>query len=726
MTKHETEEEINLQIQDIDPVTFQIIKHRLFRVTDEATEALKRVSGTPVTNEGHDLMVSLYTKDGALLTGGVGFLHHYIGASRAVEAIIDRFGSDIKEDDMFLLNDAYTAALHPPDAYVINPIFYEGELMAFSASFVHVNDIGAVDPGGFSPNSTSVYHEGFQTPGLKFMEEGEIREDILDTLLNMSRDPEMVELDIRSQIAANNVATERMKSLFEEYEPETVETVSEQLIEKSEAKFRQRLTELPDGTWQARQYLDSKLEDKIFVVDITLIKKGDEMIFDFEGTSEQSEYGLNCSYWTSVGGLTAPIFPLLCYDITWNDGVFNPIEVKAPEGTIVNAQRPAPISIATVATLQTCNNLGTLTASKMLGSSEEYKQRSTAVWHGAHCVMQANVEFKNGDTVIDMLTDTFGGAGGARAHSDGVDLGGEVPNLVARWGNVERHESILPLMYLYRYSVPDSGGPGENRGGVGHEFAVTPVTSEGIDEINAITFGRGTEIPPSTGIFGGYPGCTSDYTLLHDTNLWDEDTEFPLTNDELHATETEDATWGARSFDMNDIFYIRYTGSGGYGDPLNRDAERVARDVADNKITAETAHDVYGVPVTETGEIDSSVEDRRATIRDRRVESIDHTPPVRFADTRPTEFRLGANLTVVRTDEHRYTACEACETVLAPVADNWKDVVAVSEGPVTDAGPHRQSQEEFRLRQFSCPSCKTLLDTEVALAHEPYLESRLH
>jgi N-methylhydantoinase B len=726
MTEHNTEEAIDLQIRDVDPVTFQIIKHRLFRVTDEAVKALKRVSGTPVTNEGHDLMVSLYTKGGELLTGGVGFLHHYIGASRAVEAIIDRFGGDLAEGDMFLLNDSYTAALHPPDAYIINPIFHEGELMAFSASFVHVNDIGAVDPGGFSPNSTSVYHEGFQTPGLRFMEEGEIREDILDTLLNMSRDPEMVELDIRSQIAANNVAIDRMQSLFEEYGPGTVETVSKQLIEQSEAKFRKRLTELPDGTWQARQYLDSKPEDKIFTVDLTLTKEGDEMTFDFEGTSEQSEYGLNCSYWTAVGGLTAPIFPLLCYDITWNDGIFNPITVEAPEGTIVNAQRPAPVSIATVATLQTCNNLGTLTASKLLGSSEEYKERSTAVWHGAHCVAQVNVEFENGSTVIDMLTDTFGGAGGARAHSDGVDLGGEVPNLVARWGNVERHENILPLMYLYRHFVPDSGGPGGKRGGVGHEFAVTPVTSEGIDEINVITFGRGTEVPPSMGIFGGYSGCTSDYTILRDTDLWNEDTGYSRTNDELNAAETEDATWGMHPFDMDEVFYLRYTGSGGYGDPLDRNPERVARDVADGMITSETARDVYGVPVTDAGEIDGPVEERRATIRDRRVGGANYTPPARFGDARSTDLRLGANVTVVRADDHRYTACEACETVLAPVTDNWKDMVAVSEGPVTDAGPHRESHEEFRLRQFSCPSCGTLLDTEVALAHDPYLESRLH
>ncbi|MFT4965122.1 MAG: N-methylhydantoinase B, partial [Halobacteriales archaeon] len=385
MSDTEPTDDIDLSVEGLDPVTFQIIKHRLVRVTDEAVEALKRVSGAPNTNEGHDLMVALYTKDGSLLTGGVGFLHHYLGASEATKHIIDRFEGDIEEGDMFILNDPYTAALHPPDVYIICPIFYEGELQAFSASFVHVADIGAVDPGGFSPNATTIFHEGFQTPGMKLIEGGEMRDDVLETILNMSRDPGMVELDLRSEIAANNVAKDRLQGLMDEYSPDTVEYVGEQLIEQSEKKLRKRLQELPDGRWEERQYLDSASEDRSFTVQLALEKEGDSLRFDFAGTDGQSEVGFNCTEIGTVGGVIAPLLPLLCHDMTWNDGIFRAIDVEAPEGTIVNAERPAPISIATIGTLQMCNSLSTLAVSKLLGASEAYADRATGVWHGAHC-----------------------------------------------------------------------------------------------------------------------------------------------------------------------------------------------------------------------------------------------------------------------------------------------------------------------------------------------------
>ena len=475
MSDDDTSDEIDLGVEGLDPVTFQIIKHRLTRVTDEAVEALKRVSGAPNTNEGHDLMVALYTKEGDLLTGGVGFLHHYLGASEATKHIIEAFEGDIGEGDMFLLNDPYTAALHPPDVYIIRPIFFEGELQAFSASFVHVADIGAVDPGGFSPNATTIFHEGFQTPGIKLIEGGEMRQDVLNTILNMSRDPGMVELDLRSEIAANNVAGERLREVMDEYSPETVEHVGEQLIEQSEKRLRKRLRELPDGRWEERQYLDSAAEDEVFTVQLALEKEDDSLRFDFEGTDGQSEVGFNCTEIGTIGGVIAPLLPLLCHDMTWNDGILRVIDVDAPKGTIVNAERPAPISIATIGTLQMCNSLSTLAVSKLLGASDAYADRSTGVWHGAHCHIALEIT-EDGETQVEALTDTFAGAGGARAFADGVDLGGEVVNIVARWGNAERHEAVLPLMYLYRRFVEDSGGPGEYRGGAGHEFAVTPVT----------------------------------------------------------------------------------------------------------------------------------------------------------------------------------------------------------------------------------------------------------
>ena len=237
----------------MDPVTFELIRHKLLRVTDETIIALENVSGSPITNEGHDMMASLYLPNGDLMVGGVGFLHHLTSAAQAVKHVIASFSEDpgINEDDVYFFNDSYTAALHPPDVYMISPIHFEGELTGFVANFVHVTDIGAVDPGGFSPNAVDNYQEGFQTKGLKIVEGGKLRKDVVETFLNMVRDPGMTQLDMKSQLAANHVAKQRMKRIYGDYGVETVHGVADELIKQSERLVRERLRELPDGTWRA-------------------------------------------------------------------------------------------------------------------------------------------------------------------------------------------------------------------------------------------------------------------------------------------------------------------------------------------------------------------------------------------------------------------------------------------------------------------------------------------
>ena len=159
-----------------------------------------------------------------------------------------------------------------------------------------------------------------------------------------------------------------MRELYADYGVDVVEAVSEQLIDQSEWLVRNRLTELPDGEWRVREYID--MPGANAKVELTATKEGDSLTYDFTGSSPQTELGVNCSYWATWGGLFAPIFPLLAWDVTWNEGVTRPIRLVAPEGTIVNCVRPAPISIATVGTIQIVNNLSTLVLSKLFGASD--------------------------------------------------------------------------------------------------------------------------------------------------------------------------------------------------------------------------------------------------------------------------------------------------------------------------------------------------------------------
>ena len=575
----------------MDPVTFSIIRHRLFRVVEEAVITLKHVSGSAITNEGHDLMVSLYQADGSLLMGGVGFLHHLTSAAEACKAIIRKFEGQIRQGDLFLLNDPYTAALHTSDVYLVSPIHHHGELVAWSACFVHVSDIGAMNPGGFAPDAQDIFTEGFSSPGIKLIDGGEFRQDVWDTILNMVRSPEMVALDLRSMIACNNVARERMIALIEKYGAQTVDAACKMLINQSEARLRERLRELPDGQWQSRQYLEVKGE--IYKVLLTMKKSGDTLTFDFSGSSPQSKYGVNCSRWASLGGLFAPLFPLLCYDIVWNEGVINPIKMIAPEGSIVNCTRPAPVSVATVGAIQSVNNAACSVIGKMLAASDKYADEATAVWHANHFAIFMFGNNQRGRLAIGILTETFAGAGGARTFADGVDVGGEMPNPISRMANVETMEAQFPIRYLFRRRLKDSGGPGEYRGGAGGEIAI--VAHDAPDGgIHYVMSGKGTKFPQSEGLGGGYPGGVNDYVWVHAPAEMHNADRFAQSLDTIPG-ESEPISWGVFPLMGDDALYVRWNGGGGIGDPLDRPVAKVLADIETGLISEQAASDVYGV-----------------------------------------------------------------------------------------------------------------------------------
>jgi N-methylhydantoinase B len=697
----------------VDPVTFEIIRHKLLRVTDETIIALENVSGSPITNEGHDMMASLYLPDGGLMVGGVGFLHHLTSAAQAVKHIIESFGDDpgIHEDDVFFFNDSYTAALHPPDVYMISPIHFEGELTGFVANFVHVTDIGAVDPGGFSPNAHDNYQEGFQTKGLKIVEGGRLRRDIVETFLNMVRDPGMTQLDLKSQLAANHVAKLRMHRIYSDYGVEAVSAVADELITQSERLVRERLGELPDGEWRLREYVD--LPDDTCTVELKVTKEDDTLTYDFTGTSPEAALGINCCYWATWGAMFAPIFPLLAWDVTWNEGVARPIRLIAPEGSVVNCRRPAPISIATVGTVQIVNNLSTLALSKIFGASERYRDRATAVWHGSHAHVETHGIGPDGEFFIAPLTDTFGGSGGARALADGVDIGGEIPNVVSRWANAESQELNTPLLYLFRRVVPDSGGPGKFRGGVCHEYAFAP-TGEGGHDLGIVLFGKGTRAPMSLGVFGGYPGCNVAYTTYRDANVDD----MPDSVEAIAAAEQSAQSWGQVDLGPRDIQYVRFMGGGGYGDPVDRLPEMVADDVQRGLVTAGAAHDIYGVVVTADGWDEPATQTRRLAIRSARLgRAADPAHATRAQVTRSGR-PLGEYLQQAADGA---TQCTWCGASLCAAGEAWKEHVATVRSAVQKAGSHRSTDLDFILAEYCCPTCATLLDTEVVWRDDPPL-----
>ncbi|MBF6567615.1 MAG: hydantoinase B/oxoprolinase family protein [Candidatus Binataceae bacterium] len=702
----------------VDAVTFEIIRHRLNQVIEEAIVALENVSGSPITNEGHDMMVSLYRADGGLMVGGMGFLHHLTSAAQAVKHILATYSEDpgIDQDDVFMLNDSYTAALHPPDVYLISPVHYQGRLTGFVGNFVHMTDIGAIDPGGFSPNAREAFQEGFVTQGLKIVERGRRRRDVIETFLRNVRDPGMTGLDLKSQLAANHVAKERLRKLYDDYGVQAVDQVSEELIRQSERLMRERLRELPDGVWRARQYVD--MPEGLYRVELAAIKEGDTLTYDFTGTDPQVDKGINSCYWGSWGGIFAPIFPLLAWDVGWNEGVTKPIRIIAPEGTLVNCIRPAPVSVATTGVIQIVNNLSVNVLSRILGASERYRDRATGVWHGSHLPLMISGLDEHKDYFVTLLTDTFAGAGGARAFADGVDNGGEIPNVVSRWANVETEELHRSIAYLYRSPVPDSGGPGKYRGGVNHEFAFTPHDT-GTGAIHLGLTSKGLKVPLSLGIFGGLPGSTIAQLIFRKANLEDMPTSFTETRGE----KVEAVHWGDYSVSEGDIVYIRFQGGGGYGDPIDRDPERTLRDVQIGMVSPAAAHAIYGVVLDPANaRVDhSETRARRAKIRHER---IGHPVAAELYDRGnipPSHQPLGEYLQQVGDAKSVFVQCTWCGHELSRAGEQWKDKAIARALPISAAGDFRDAAPGLIMRQFYCPRCATLLDTEVVLESDPPL-----
>lgn len=686
-----------------DPVTFEILRHKLHAVIDEAIIALENVSGSPITNEGHDMMVSLYRRDGSLMVGGVGYLYHLTSASQAVKHILRAYLEDpgIERDDIYLLNDPYTAALHPPDMYVISPIHWEDELVGFVANFVHLTDVGAISPGGFCPDAVDTYQEGFVTQGLKLADRGRVRRDVLDTILNNVRDPAITGLDLRSQMAANHTAKDRMQGLYEEYGVELVDAVADALIEISEEGVRRRLSELPDGEWRARQYVD--LPDGLKRVDLVAEKSGDSLVFDLEGTEEQSRVGVNATYWGAVGGVFGGVFPLLAWDVTWNDGVIRPIDVRAPLGSLANCEHPAPISIATIGIIKVISSLASAAISKMLGSSDRYSNRVTATWKGTHMNLEIFGRRTDGEYFVTLLTDSFAGSGGARATCDGVDLGGEISNQVGRWANAESQESRTPLLYLFREPIVDSGGPGRFRGGVSHAVGLSPHNALG-GALEIATFALGSVSPFSQGIMGGYPGSHVDYRIHSKASL-----DRPVWNfGDLGGGDQ--VLWGHFMVESGDVLCIQGVGGGGYGDPIERDPLAVLVDVRAGLVSERAADRVYGV-IFEDGAVDKiATRLRRVEIRHQRIGSA----PSKEADVNrhvPQDLKLLSEY--VGWSGQGHFECTRCGEIFGDRSAHWKKSVSVRLRSPEELGSHRPTLSDLVLHEFCCPGCGTLLDTDL-------------
>ncbi|MFK4041881.1 hydantoinase B/oxoprolinase family protein [Nonomuraea wenchangensis] len=715
----------------IDPVTFEVIRHRLLAITDEQGATLAAISGSTHVVEASDYNVGLYLPDGSVAAMGRTILSHSSSMAAITRSVIGDCADDpgINAGDMFIVNDPWKGTVHAQDVGVVAPIFYQGELLAWTGAMCHMVDVGGMTPGSFCIDATDSYQEGLQMPPTKLVDGGKVRTDVWNLVLAHTRMAATVNLDLRALIAANHTAIRAMTALADKYGAETVRAVMSSLIELSEKRLRNRLARLPDARLHSRAFLDNdgglalSRENATYEVDLVLTKRGDSLHFDYSASSPQAKGYINCAFSGMMAGIAAALLPTLAYDAPWNEGLFKPVQVHCPEGLICNASRPAAVSGGALEAGWLVEMTAIECLSKLAACSDELIAEAQAVPAGGPDKFVLTGAGENGGRQTYVIMDCLATGGAAYAHRDGVWTQGQHNIERQKISNVEAVEMDSPLLYLWRGLVADSGGAGRTRGGMSMGAVYTV---HGGRDVTALNSAHGWEVPNSTGIFGGYPGAQNTRTVIHGS-----DVRARLAAGQIPAVEELSGDrpvmrgrQGLYHLGDDDVLATVPQAGGGWGDPLERSLPALQADLDFGAVTPEAAVRVYHAVLDGEGRVDEAATlARREQLRDeRRGWPAERPLPAQPQGARTRLHPLGDRLDVVEADDARWVACH-CGVVLAPATEQWRRHAGMSVVHDVHALGHATRLDEgLELRLYACPGCGRLHTADVVRREAAHLD----
>jgi N-methylhydantoinase A/oxoprolinase/acetone carboxylase beta subunit/N-methylhydantoinase B/oxoprolinase/acetone carboxylase alpha subunit len=616
-------EEKPLVAGELDPISYEVIKNRLWAINDEQAMTAAKISGTPIIYESFDFNAGILDAEGRGVFAGVYVTYHATGLDLAVEGVMKTFGSrdDVNEGDVFITNDPWVGAIHPSDVVVISPIHDKGELVAWTAIVMHDADVGGPVPGSFVVGATDIFGECPIFPPLRLMHEGEYCQDIEDVFLRNSRTPALNALNMRARVACQSVARARLKELMDRYGVDVVKRVFERIHEEVETVVSRRLGEIPDGTWREHGYLDHDGNDPIlYEAHLAVTKKGEKITFDFTGTSKQAPGMINGTQAALRGGIMAAFLPMLCYDVPWaTGGLENIVEVIAEPGTVNNADHPAGLTGGSTFGEAVTENLVTSCLGKMLASSDKHRDEAMATWYPYVNLQIVAGDDQFGRQFAAVLLDCAAGGAGAKSFRDGIDCGGWIESVSIAMPNVESNERHYPVLEIYRRRREDTSGHGKYRGGVGMEIMYVP---HDVESLQAIVIAGAVSQPEAPGIFGALPAAVQANVIVRDSDIREQLAagNVPLGRGEVSGATTDileakDTT----TLSAGDGHIAWYSGGGGYGDPLERDPALVLRDVLQNLCSAGVASGIYGVVIAAGAVDEEATVAAREEIRARRL-----------------------------------------------------------------------------------------------------------
>jgi N-methylhydantoinase B len=636
---------------------------------------------------------------------------------------------------MFLCNDPWVGGgLHQNDVIVYQPVFHDGKLFAWTSAIAHQPDLGGVGLGSFSPAAQDVFSESLPTPPVKVVRGGQLQRDVADLWVRRSRVPMLIGLDLRAKIGANNVGRERLHALIGQYGADTVKAVMKRMMTDAESRLRGKLASLPDGSWSATGYQDQSHEGDrgLHKITVTTTKTGDHLTFDFTGTDPQAGV-INCTYAGLRGGVMLALLPILASDIPWSaGGLMRCFDLVTEEGTLNNATFPAAVSRGPIGPAWLTGSLVAECLSGLLDRSLELGKNVQATCCGTwDTAVIAGLDERGEQPApfLNIIMEPMAGGYGARPHADGMDTGGLFCIPMGRIPDVEMTEFLYPVLTLWRREVPDSGGPGRHRGGVAASVAITPHGTS--VPMGLILASAGKAVAQNAGLCGGHPGNTGLDVIARSSRISEmlAAGQLPSTLPEISDTLEAGQNYATSYLAPGEVFTMTWQGGGGYGDPLTRDPDAVARDVQENKVTVQAARTVYGVIVSDGVADPAATTAERDQHRARRRERSQVPGGSRGKASLAAARRLDDNLVQAPDPGGRGTivACQHCAEILGGSDPGEALALASYEGASAEAGPQIIANpadyvdEPVVFRQYCCPSCWTALHSAVVPAGIPCL-----
>lgn len=567
-----------------DPIRLEVIRTALESIADTMAIALYRTARSAVVRLGWDFSTAVLTPEGDLIGQGMCHPIHLGGMMPALKGCLKHFGDAVAPADVLITNDPYAGAQHLPDIYLFRPVFVDDALVGFVSAICHHSDIGGRIPGGQGYDNTEIFQEGLRIPPLKLFDRGQRNETLWRLIEKAVRTPEVVAGDLMAQITALKVGERELVKLIGRLGTDAFRQLVSDLIDYTERLTRQAIRVLPDGTWQFTDYIDNDgLDDEPIAIVARVTKEGETIDVDFEGTSSQCRGSITGLFHMNENFVHMALRSLLGPDLPSTAGFFRPITITAPVGSFVNPLPPAAVG------------------ARQLGG----RRINHAVW-GALAQMAPDKVFAcPGGADASMATSGMDAASGAprpwvltegfneiacggRPDKDGME--GQGSNVTNQANTpAEVLEAEHPIRIVEYGFTRDSEGPGMFRGGL----ALVRTYEYLADDTVVRTRADRTWRPP-WGLFGGGSAPAARVTLFADG----AETELP----------------GKSVVVMRPGHRLRtqWCGGGGYGDPLERDIERVLWDVIEEKITPEHAHEIYGVVVDpERRQVDAAATERQ-------------------------------------------------------------------------------------------------------------------